>query len=79
MNQVTHWPMGLRLPNYIPASESHSKFAVDPIDPLPIAKSGPSTGAYARLSSELQKSESKAAATKSSKPIDWLDSLDHTS
>ena len=77
MNQVTHWPMGSRLPNYIPASENSSKFLVDPIEALQVGNAGPSSGAYTRLSSELQKSKSNLAASKSSQPIGWLDSLDH--
>jgi hypothetical protein len=77
MNQVTHWPMGSRLPSYVPASESSSKFTVDSVELLQGDKAVPSPGTYARLSSELQRSKSPIAASKSNRPIGWLDSLEH--
>lgn len=75
MNQVTHWPMGTRLTNYIPTSESSSKFPVDPVEPVLGVTSNSISGTYARLTLELQQ-EKSTKTLKATKPIGWLDSFD---
>jgi hypothetical protein len=75
MNQVTHWPMGTRLSNYIPTTESSSKFAVDPVEPARNDNAASMNGTYARLTVELQR-EKSIKALKATKPIGWLDSYD---